>query len=232
MKRAGEDRELENKDFQLIIADQRATMKVLNAALDILKGFYDKAALVQRSKEEPYVAGPPPPAAFKSYENQGSGGVLGAIEGVIADAKAMEADAIRAEADAQSGYENFSKDTNDAVDEMIRSINTKTEFKAQCESDKVETEQSRDTSIGTLEELANENTAIHADCDYTLKNFDLRQSARGQEVEALKQALVFLSGVSFKALLQGEDVTPEMQMSDEVHQHYEDYRQRLLDALP
>merc|ERR550514_965543 len=182
--------------------------------------------------QEPYVAGPPPPTAFKAYEKQGSGGVTGAIQSVIDDAKAMEADAILAESDAQQGYENFSKDTNDAVDEMIRSINTKTMFKAQCESDKVETEQSRDTSIGTLEELANENTALYADCDYTLKNFDLRQTARGQEVEALKQALVFLSGGSFKALLQGDDVTPEMQMSDEVHQHYENYRKRLLDALP
>merc|ERR1719316_1697056 len=60
MKRAGEDREIENKDFQLTIADQRATQKVLTAALSILKGFYDKAALMaQRSKQEPYVAGPP-----------------------------------------------------------------------------------------------------------------------------------------------------------------------------
>merc|ERR1719428_1081303 len=120
LKRAGEDRELENKDFQLTIADQRATQKVLNTALDILKGFYDKAALLQsKNAQEPYVAGPPPPGAFKSYEN-------------------------------------FAKDTNDAIDEMVRSITTKTEFKAQSESDKVETEQSRDTAISTLEELADE----------------------------------------------------------------------------
>merc|ERR1719161_3030285 len=70
LKRAGEDRELENKDFQLTIADQRATQKVLNTALEILKGFYDKAALVQKGKQEPYVAGPPPPAQFKAYEKQ------------------------------------------------------------------------------------------------------------------------------------------------------------------
>merc|ERR1719316_1038657 len=208
-------------------------MKVLNAALDILKGFYDKAALVatKSKRQEPYVAGPPPPAAFKSYEKQGSGGVLGAIEGVIADAKAMEADAISAESDAQQGYENFCKDTNDANDEMMRSISTKMEFKAQCESDKVETEQSRDASIETLEELANENTALHADCDYTLKNFDLRQGARSAEMEALKQALAILSGASFSALLQGETVTPAMEVSDEVHQHYKDYKKRLEDAL-
>merc|ERR1719377_223257 len=65
LKRAGEDREKENKEFQTTVADQRATQKLLTAALNILKGFYAKkakAALVQTS--EP--AGPPPPPGFKA----------------------------------------------------------------------------------------------------------------------------------------------------------------------
>merc|ERR1719498_927745 len=37
MKRAGEDREKENKEFQATVADQRATQKLLTAALNILK---------------------------------------------------------------------------------------------------------------------------------------------------------------------------------------------------
>merc|ERR1719428_2013918 len=49
MKRAGEDREKENAAFQMEIADQRATQKLLAAALGVLKGFYDKAALVQKT---------------------------------------------------------------------------------------------------------------------------------------------------------------------------------------
>merc|ERR1740127_142828 len=44
MKRAGEDREKENKEFQMTVADQRATQKLLTAALNILKGFYAKKA--------------------------------------------------------------------------------------------------------------------------------------------------------------------------------------------
>merc|ERR1719506_1467172 len=44
MKRAGEDREKENKEFQMTVADQRATQKLLTAALNILKGFYEKKA--------------------------------------------------------------------------------------------------------------------------------------------------------------------------------------------
>merc|ERR1719504_6324 len=39
LKRAGEDREKENKEFQMTVADQRATQKLLTAALNILKEF-------------------------------------------------------------------------------------------------------------------------------------------------------------------------------------------------
>merc|ERR1719329_249478 len=37
MKRAGEDREKENQEFQQTVADQRASQKLLQAALNILK---------------------------------------------------------------------------------------------------------------------------------------------------------------------------------------------------
>merc|ERR1719387_3021546 len=95
LKRAGEDKEAENALFQTTVADQRATQKLLAGALNILKGFYDKAALVQTKKQEP--AGPPPPPGFKAYGNNSqSGGVMAMIEQIIADAKAMEEDAIKA----------------------------------------------------------------------------------------------------------------------------------------
>merc|ERR1712160_157981 len=105
MKRAGEDREKQNKEFQQVVADQRASQKLLSAALNILKGFYEKrAAFLQ--KQEP--AGPPPPPGFKEFKkNAGAGGVMGMIQQIINDAKAVEAEAIRAEEDAQKAYEQL-----------------------------------------------------------------------------------------------------------------------------
>ena len=38
--------------------------------------------------------------------------------------------------------------------------------------------------------------------DFTLKNFDTRQAAREDEIEALKQSLAMFSGASFSAFLQ------------------------------
>merc|ERR1711972_635017 len=58
LKRAGEDREKQNKEFQSTVADQRETQKLLTAAVAILGEFYgkaEKAAMIQ--KQEP--VGPP-----------------------------------------------------------------------------------------------------------------------------------------------------------------------------
>merc|ERR1719387_2376365 len=65
MKRAGEDREKQNKEFQVVVGDQRATAKLLTAALGVLKDFYEKAALVQTNTVAKLVSVQEPPAGFK-----------------------------------------------------------------------------------------------------------------------------------------------------------------------
>merc|ERR1719190_179307 len=116
LKRAGEDREKENKEFQMTVADQRETQKLLQAALSVLAGFYgkkEKAAFVQ--KQEP--AGPPPPPGFEAYKKSAaSGGVMAMLQQIISDAKAMEAETIRSEEDAQKAYEDFVKETNASIE--------------------------------------------------------------------------------------------------------------------
>merc|ERR1740138_1646020 len=54
LKRVGEDREKQNREFQVTVQDQRATQALLQKALTILEGFY-KAALLQarRHGQEP-----------------------------------------------------------------------------------------------------------------------------------------------------------------------------------
>merc|ERR1719359_898026 len=158
MKKAGEDREKQNKEFQVVVADQRATQKLLEAALGILKGFYEKAALLQTSQTTQQLAGQAPPPGFKSYEkNKKSGGVMGMMQGIIDDAKALEAEAIRAEEDSQKQYEEFVKETNNSVDSKTKDMTNKSEVKATTEADKVEAETEHEAVVGTLESLSAEN---------------------------------------------------------------------------
>merc|ERR1719324_1713835 len=120
LKRAGEDREKENADFQTTVAEQRASQQILTKALDVLKGVYAKKEFMQiRARQEP--AGPPPPPGFKKYEKSGgAGGVMGMIEQIIRDAKTLEAEAIQAETDSQKAYESFVKDSNKSIEEKNR----------------------------------------------------------------------------------------------------------------
>jgi len=203
MKRAGEDREKQNKEFQVTVADQRATQKLLAAALNILKGFYEKAALLQKKAVEKQMAGQAPPPGFKSYEkNAASGGVMGMMQGIIDDAKAMEAEAIRGEEDSQKAYEDFVKDTNTSIEAKTKDIVSKSDMKAKAEQEKVEAETEHEGVMGEIEQLMNENADLHKSCDFTLKNFELRQTARDDEIEALKQAIAMFSGASFSAFLE------------------------------
>merc|ERR1719409_1970952 len=203
LKRGGEDREKENKEFQTTVADQRATQKLLQQALAVLKGFYDKkaAAAVLLQKQEP--AGPPPPPGFKEYKkNAAAGGVMGMIQQIINDAKAMEAEAIRAEEDAQKAYEDFVKETNTSVETKNKDIANKSEEKAKGEGDLVQANEEKEATLLELEQLSNYNAELHQSCDFVMKNFEIRQTARDEEIEALKQAKAILSGADFEALLQ------------------------------
>merc|ERR1711871_740263 len=202
MKRAGEDREKENKDFQQTVADQRASQKLLQAALNILKGFYEKKEAALLQKQEP--AGPPPPPGFKEYKkNAASGGVMGMIQQIINDAKAMEAEAIRAEEDAQKAYEDFVKETNASIEEKSKAIVNKSEEKAKAETDLTQANEDKESVLLELEQLSNYNAELHQSCDFVMKNFEIRQTARDEEIEALKQAKAILSGADFEAFLQG-----------------------------
>merc|ERR1719493_646658 len=205
LKRAGEDREKQNKEFQMTVADQRETQKLLTAALGVLQDFYGKktAATSLVQKQEP--VGPPPPPGFEAYKNNAaSGGVVSMIQQIISDAKAMEADAIRSEEDAQKAYEDFVKETNNSIEAKSKDIVNKSETKAKAETDLVEAKEAKEGVLLELEQLANYNAEPQQSCNFVLKNFDLRQTARDEEVEALRQAKAILSGAKFEEFLQSQ----------------------------
>jgi len=206
LKKETEDREKANSEFQQTVADQRATQKLVSSALDVLKGFYESPALVQAKavagkKQEP--AGPPPPPGFKTYSNNAaSGGVMNMLKTIIDDAKAMEAEAIKGEHEAQEAYEAFVESTNAAVLSLQKDIAIKTEQHAREEQGKVFEETTRDEKTGEIEQLMKENLDLHYSCDYLIKNFDIKMEARDDEIEALKQGLATFSGATFSSLLQ------------------------------
>lgn len=207
VKRAGENRAKGNQDFQETIKDQRETQQLLQSAIGVLKNVYEKkqasqpTLLQQKSTDEP--AGPPPPAGFKRYEQSGgANSVIAMITQIAADAKAVEAEAIHDEESAQKAYESFVNESNRSVSEKEKGSTNKEMSRSMKEQDRIAEETALKGSQKEAETLSNEESDIHKSCDFVLKNFDIRQEARDQEVEALRQAEAILSGSNFGSFLQ------------------------------
>jgi len=189
MKRAGEDREAENAEFQQTVADQRAAQQILTMALNRMKQTY---GLMQ---SEPGEAAPPPPEGFKEYkQNEGGGGVVGMIQEIIDESKTMEMDALKAEGDSQAAYEDFTKNGNASIKALMQAITDKTEKKATADADLVYSKESLMKTMKDLEALNTYKGTLHQSCDFVLDNFDTRQEKRADEIEALRQAMDILSG--------------------------------------
>jgi len=198
MKKASEDRELENKEFQTAVADQVATQQILEKALKRLESFYKKALLQAREDPVPGAAAPPPPPAMGEYKkNAGSSGVMTMIENVIKEAATAEKEALKDEADSQAGYEEFIKNSNAAIAKANSEIVSKTEQKAETEATLVQAKSDLDSAMIDAEKLANYKAELHESCDFVLKNFDVRQAARMDEIEGLGKAKAILSGSDF-----------------------------------
>merc|ERR1719161_2318535 len=198
MQRSNENREVENRQFQTTVADQRATQVILLKALDRLNVFYDQQALLQakpkpsliqsRGKQQP----PPPPGLSEYKSNDGAGSVLTMLKEIIQDAKNMEKTAIKDEQDASDGYAAFVTQTYEAVAAAQSAIVDKQEAKAEAEKAKIGKAEDLESATAEAETLNNVLAQLHSSCDFVMQNFDLRQEARVNEIASLQETLAAL----------------------------------------
>jgi len=193
IKRASETREKENAEFQTTVADQRATQAILDKALKRLEDFYKKgigkAVLAQER------AAQTPPVQFNTQkDNAGASPVMGLLEQIIGDSKALVEEATTNEYTAQADYQKMVQDSNDIVSQLSTSVTEKTKALAGAHKDSGMSNSNLNSANGELESLAAYEADLHGQCDFVQKNFDVRQRARLQEIEAIQQAKGILSG--------------------------------------
>lgn len=194
LQKATINRKKENLDFQKTIADQTLTIAVLEKAMDRLATFYDNQALLQTGEMHTKQTPPVVQATYKP--SMGSGGVLSLIEKLIYDAKEIMAESKSSEGEAQAAYEEMVSDSNGTIKALTKSVLSKTDAKVEAHKDLTQKVLDLKATERELTGLSNTDKDLHADCDYLLKSFTVRQEARAQEVEALKQAKSILSGAS------------------------------------
>jgi len=202
---ASETRQKENVKFQTEADEQRQTQVILKKAVKFLADFYsgaERSSLAQIRVHKAEEAQPEDlgsPAGFEDYKkNSGGAGAISLIETIIGDSAKLEAEATAAEQDAQSSYEKFAAETADNIKAKNAEVDSKMKEKAEAKNDKAEEEANKESTVEELDGLSESKANLHEECDFFIKNFEVRQTARAQEMEALGQAKSILSGEGAK----------------------------------
>merc|ERR1719453_1800078 len=144
-------------------------------------------------------APPPPPETFGAYskKSEESNGVIAMMDAMVADLDKEMQEAELEEKDSQAEYEEFMKDAAEKRVLDSKSITEKEGVKAEEEGNLEKNGQER---LAKMKEALATVTVIedlHKDCDWLLKNYDVRKEARVGETDALKKAKAVLSGADF-----------------------------------
>merc|ERR1719473_2338706 len=200
ISKAGQNREAENAEYQTVVAEQRATQEILKKAKARMEAFYKKKAALMQDGQDPM-----PPVAFKSYKkNAGGSGIISFLDMIIEDSKKVETDAVSEEAQAQKDYETFVNDSNKTIKSLEEAITSKSEDKATAQSELENSKVEHQSAMNELEQLAAYLADLHQECDFIVKNFDIRQKARLSEIEAIQEAKAILSGAMSSGEAKGE----------------------------
>merc|ERR1719364_565486 len=133
--------------------------------------------------------------SFGAYsQNEEGGGVVGLIAEIIREASSLEAEATVAEQGAQNDYQAFVAETAKSIAAANRSISAKSDEKADLEEAIVAAKKDRTDSTNKLMDLGKYEMQLHTSCDYVMQNFEMRQTARQEEMDGLAQAKAILHG--------------------------------------
>merc|ERR1719316_410589 len=90
---------------------------------------------------------------------------------------------------------SFTKDSAAEITTLEQEVADKTARLAAADGDLVRAKEDHKNVITEVADAADLNKETHQECDYIMENFETRQSARTDEMEALEQAKQMLSGM-------------------------------------
>jgi len=204
--KAAEEREGQNKAFQLSINDQRQTQRLLGAALKVLADYYkSKGSFLQQSATPEEGAArdmsiAPSGPAQKYEKSSGAKGVMQLLEFIIEQSKAAEQEAIKDESEAQTDYESTVADTTESIEQKEKEIQNRKVVLSKAEGNTADAKTDDTNIMEAKKALVKSAGTLHSDCDFLLKNFQMRQEAFDDEVSALIEAKGLMSGISGAAL--------------------------------
>jgi chromosome segregation ATPase len=203
---ATEQRKEENSDYKTLVQSDAAAKDILAFAKNRLNKFYnpklykpDGASFMQISSHGAKADPGPAPEAPKAFKKNAEGGtgVIAMIDTLIKDLDTEITEAETEEKLAQEEYEELMADSASKRASDSKSVTDKEGVKANTEAalaaDESDSKDTKKELMATVEYEA----ALHAECDWLIKFFDMRKEARAGEIDSMKKAKAVLSGADF-----------------------------------
>jgi len=204
------NRKAEHAEYGELIASNSAAKEILGMAKNRLQQFYNPKlakttttttppALVQSVQE---VNPGLPPDTWGAYNKQSSanGGVVEMITVLIGDLDKQMTEAEAEEKNAQADYETLMTDSAEKRTADSKSLSEKNAAKADTEAALEGQEEDKASIAKQLGATMKYIASLHAECDWLVKYFDVRQQARADEVDSLQNAKAVLSGADYSLI--------------------------------
>merc|ERR550534_1257687 len=145
------------------------------------------------------VAPPPPPATWGPYskKSEESAGVIGMIDLLIKDLDKEMTEAKTEETDAQGDYETMMKESAEKRVADTKSMTDKQSAKADTEKSLSDLTTEKKDTVGELFATLKYIQSLHTECDWLMKYFEMRKTARTGEIDSLVKAKAVLSGADY-----------------------------------
>ncbi|CAJ1453172.1 unnamed protein product [Effrenium voratum] len=201
---AGSNRKAEHAEFQESTASNSAALELLSMAKNRLNKVYNPSMVAATTTKSPYdlsllqLKGEQPPALPEGgYQTkmQESNGVMKMMDTLTNDMEKEMAVAKTEEADAQVDYQDTVKDATAKREADLALVQQKVTDKADLESDLNDDQTDLGGKKKELVAAGKYTEDLHQECDWLLKNFELRVQARTEEKENLIRAKTVLGGM-------------------------------------
>merc|ERR1712008_253660 len=138
----------------------------------------------------------PPPETWDAYSKKGeeSTSVVAMIDTLIADLDKEMTEAKADEKNGQEDYETMMTESAAKRTEDSKALSGKMEAKAEAEKTLSEQTEVKKDTTKELWATVKYIDGLHHECDWLLKFFDVRKTARTGEIDALVKAKEVLSG--------------------------------------
>lgn len=221
-------REDEHKEFNTAVKDDRDAIELLENATKAITSYYSNHSVdmgpvqgsVKLMNADPVFEVSKDQAPEAEFSGKGkhkteSKGIVAILSMIIEDLRDEVTNARKDEVTAQTEYEKAMATAEKLKDELLgKKVNLEDAI-AKRGKEKTDEEEDKKENIADKDAELKYKAEIKPDCDWIIKNFAARATARAAEMDGLRGAKDFLAGYNPQALLEqkvtfDDDVLPSV----------------------